>query len=98
MNTSGNDPSWDMIRLAFSSCANTAIFPLQDVLRLGPEGRMNTPGTSSGNWKWRYKENDLTGDLSDGLLYLNRVFKRNLSKQQQIVTTDIHTNIQINFK
>ena len=98
MNTSGSDPSWDMIRLAFSSCANTAIFPLQDVLRLGPEGRMNTPGTSSGNWKWRYKENDLTGDLSDGLLYLNRVFKRNLSKQQQIVTTDIHTNIQINFK
>jgi 4-alpha-glucanotransferase len=35
------------------SVANTAIVPVQDVLGLGSEARMNTPGTTRGNWRWR---------------------------------------------
>jgi 4-alpha-glucanotransferase len=42
-----------MIRLALMSVANTAIFPLQDLLGLGTEARMNVPGTASGNWEFR---------------------------------------------
>lgn len=46
--------AWDLIRLAFSSVADTAIAPLQDVIGLGSEGRMNTPGEAAGNWTWRF--------------------------------------------
>jgi 4-alpha-glucanotransferase len=47
--------AWEFIRLAFSSVADTAVAPLQDVIGLGSEGRMNTPGLPSGNWSWRMK-------------------------------------------
>ncbi len=49
----GHDVAWDLIRLAWSSVAQDAIAPLQDVLNLGAEARMNTPGTVEGNWSWR---------------------------------------------
>ncbi len=44
---------WDFIRLALESVAKTAVFPIQDILGLGSEARMNTPGTVNGNWVWR---------------------------------------------
>ncbi len=50
----GHDINWDFIRLAFSSVADMAIIPLQDVLGLGNEARMNQPGVPEGNWRWRY--------------------------------------------
>ena len=49
----GSDIAYDLIRAALGSIANTAIIPLQDVLDLGPEARMNTPGAAEGNWEWR---------------------------------------------
>jgi 4-alpha-glucanotransferase len=51
---SGDDVSFDFIRGVMGSCADTAIVPLQDVLCLGGEARMNTPGVASGNWQWRF--------------------------------------------
>ena len=47
------DPAGELTRLAWQSVADLAITPAQDVLRLGSEARMNTPGTSAGNWTWR---------------------------------------------
>ncbi len=47
--------NWVMIRAVLASVADTAIVPLQDVLGLGSEARMNLPGTVSGNWRWRYR-------------------------------------------
>jgi 4-alpha-glucanotransferase len=47
------DPVEALLRLAWASVADTAIAPLQDVLGLGPEHRMNVPGTPTGNWAWR---------------------------------------------
>jgi 4-alpha-glucanotransferase len=47
------DPAWSLIELAYSSVAALAIVPMQDVLRLGSEARMNTPGLETGNWTWR---------------------------------------------
>lgn len=47
------DPVTALLRLAWASVADTAIAPLQDVLGLGSEARMNTPGTPTGNWGWR---------------------------------------------
>jgi 4-alpha-glucanotransferase len=50
----GNRINWEFIRLGMLSVADQAIFPLQDFMNLGGEHRMNFPGTSSGNWLWRY--------------------------------------------
>jgi 4-alpha-glucanotransferase len=49
-----------LIELACSSAAALAIVPLQDVLNLGAEGRMNVPGRADGNWRWRCTEDMLT--------------------------------------
>ncbi len=51
--------AWEFVRLASASVADTAVVPLQDVLNLGTEARMNTPGLASGNWSWRFRWEDL---------------------------------------
>lgn len=51
--TKGDEINWDLARLVFESKADLAIIPVQDVLSLGSEGRMNTPGREEGNWIWR---------------------------------------------
>jgi 4-alpha-glucanotransferase len=56
------DPAWSLIERAWSSCAALAIAPLQDVLGLGSEARMNLPGTDTGNWQWRYDAGSLSGE------------------------------------
>ncbi len=51
--TDGREINWDFIRLAMMSVADTVIIPLQDILSLGSNARMNVPGTTAGNWIWR---------------------------------------------
>ena len=63
----GAEPSWEVLELAFSSPARLAMVPLQDVLGLGTEARMNTPGRGDGNWRWRYRRGALTDDLAGRL-------------------------------
>jgi 4-alpha-glucanotransferase len=70
------DPVWSLIELALSSIARVAIVPLQDVLQLGDEARMNTPGTSSGNWGWRYEPDALTDALAARLAGVTRASRR----------------------
>jgi 4-alpha-glucanotransferase len=72
----GREAHWEFIRLALSSVANTAIFPLQDVLGLGSEARMNVPGTALGNWTYRCRATDLTPRISERLLELNETYER----------------------
>jgi 4-alpha-glucanotransferase len=67
---------WDMIRLAFSSVADTTIIPLQDILGLGGEARMNVPGTAEGNWTWRYLDGDLNPSVVDPLSDFTALFAR----------------------
>jgi 4-alpha-glucanotransferase len=57
-----------MIRTVLHSRAALAVLPLQDVLHLGSEARMNTPGTDTGNWTWRFDWNDIPADLASSLL------------------------------
>lgn len=63
LGTDGSQIHWDMIALAFRSNANTAVVPLQDVMGLGTEARMNVPGTTSNNWRWRFTWDMLTPDM-----------------------------------
>ncbi|HEY8597228.1 MAG TPA: 4-alpha-glucanotransferase [Thermomicrobiales bacterium] len=68
--------AWLLIQLAFGSVAQTAIVPLQDLLNLGSEARMNTPGTSGGNWAWRYDPASLTPALQQRLRDLTELYSR----------------------
>ncbi len=58
------EPNWSLIGLALSSRARLAILPAQDVLGLGSEARMNTPGRAEGNWGWRLEPGQLTPALA----------------------------------
>ncbi|MDF5711522.1 MAG: 4-alpha-glucanotransferase [Nostoc sp. S4] len=64
---------WDLIRLALSSVANQAIIPLQDILGLGNEARMNFPSVAEGNWEWRYQAGAITEELSSRLKVLTQI-------------------------
>jgi 4-alpha-glucanotransferase len=68
--------AWDMIRLAMSSVANQAIVPLQDVCCLGTNARMNMPGTSEGNWRWRYRAEALRTEYRDRLRDMALIYGR----------------------
>ncbi|MCC6629167.1 MAG: 4-alpha-glucanotransferase [Chloroflexi bacterium] len=72
----GDDIAWDFIRLALASVADTVIVPLQDVLSLGSEARMNLPGDPSGNWSWRCDAQLLTGERAARLADLVAVYGR----------------------
>ena len=65
-----------MIRAALASVADLVIIPLQDVLGLGGEARMNTPGLGEDNWAWRYDQPHLPDDLADHLRQLTDLFGR----------------------
>jgi 4-alpha-glucanotransferase len=72
----GRDISWEMIGVAWASVADYALAPLQDVLSLGTEARMNHPGRPSGNWRWRFTEGMLTPALLDRLADLTEIYRR----------------------
>ncbi len=55
---------WRFIEIAYYSFANRVIIPLQDVLGLGSDARMNYPGTANGNWQWRFSKSSLTADTA----------------------------------
>ncbi|MFA5975210.1 MAG: 4-alpha-glucanotransferase [Elusimicrobiota bacterium] len=76
LHSDGREIHWDMIRAAFQSVANTAIVPLQDVLGLGSDARMNRPGIAKGNWEWRLRPAALTPPLARRLRALARTCGR----------------------
>jgi 4-alpha-glucanotransferase len=67
---------WAFIRLAQESVASLSVVPLQDVLGLGSEARLNTPSVSEGNFRWRYQPGSLTGALAEKLADLAAVTDR----------------------
>jgi 4-alpha-glucanotransferase len=64
LNFDGHEIHWAMMRAAFASVANTALVPLQDVLGLGSDTRMNLPGRQSGNWSFRFTWDQLSASLT----------------------------------
>ena len=76
LNTRGEEIHWDFIRCVLGSVANTAIVPLQDLLGLGTEARMNLPNSMSGNWSWRFHSGALTDTLAQRLKNLVQLYGR----------------------
>jgi 4-alpha-glucanotransferase len=73
-----SEPHWDLIRVAEASVADTAILPLQDLLGLGSEARMNTPGTQGGNWAWRFRRDDLTPEVMGRFRRMTELYDRGI--------------------
>jgi 4-alpha-glucanotransferase len=76
LHTEGREIHWDFIRAALSSVADIALIPLQDVLGLGTEARMNLPASTNGNWNWRYGAKALTDKLSARLKEMTELYGR----------------------
>lgn len=71
-----DDIVWDFIRLAMASVARYAVIPMQDVLNLDSDARMNRPSVASGNWTWRYRPEALNDWVSNRLLDLVNLYGR----------------------
>jgi len=76
LDSDGTDFAWDLIRSVWSSVAVYAVTPMQDVLGLGTEARMNYPSRLGGNWEWRMKEEDLSPALAERLREFNELYLR----------------------
>jgi len=81
--------NWGLIRLAQSSQAAFSIVPLQDVLGLGSEARLNTPSTHTGNYHWRYQAGALKPELASKLAALAEVTDRT-PDSQILADADLH--------
>jgi 4-alpha-glucanotransferase len=70
LNVSGESIGWDLIRACIASEAKLAIIPLQDLLSLGSDARLNTPGAATGNWQWRTTDAQLDMQQAESAAYL----------------------------
>ena len=75
-NISEEKVCWTLIELIYKTKANFVIVPLQDILCLDNEARMNFPGTVGGNWAWRYKREDITRGMEEKLAILAKKYHR----------------------
>ncbi len=72
----GHDIHWDLLRAACASVADTAIHPLQDVLGLGTQARMNFPGKCEGYWEWRFSWDQVRPEHAQRLAHLCQLYGR----------------------
>jgi len=76
LNYFGDDILSELIRVAYASVANIVIIPLQDVLKLGTEARMNFPSTTGGNWAWRFTWDQIDENLAKHYFGLTQLYER----------------------
>jgi 4-alpha-glucanotransferase len=74
--TDGRRMNWVLIRSLMMSVADTVLYPMQDVLGLGSEARMNTPATLRGNWRWRFRAEALNAELAERLHGMTELYER----------------------
>jgi len=76
LHTEGQEIHWDFVRAALASVSNTAVAPLQDLLGLGTDARMNLPNSTSGNWAWRFTVGELKESVGRRLRELTELYGR----------------------
>ena len=76
LNSNGTEINWDFIRALMQSVSNRVVIPLQDVLGLGSEARMNLPNSTTGNWLWRLKSGAVNELLSARLKEMSETYGR----------------------
>lgn len=89
LNYYGNNEVDELIRTAYASVANIVIIPMQDILNLGGEARMNFPGKLGGNWLWRFTWDQINDGLADKYLELTKIYERPpLKKNKDSIKTE----------
>ena len=78
-------PAWSLIRAASASVADICLFPVQDVIGLGSEGRMNVPSAAEGNWSWRFEQSMLTSEIAEKLFALADATDRTLEAERELL-------------
>ena len=76
LDSDGREIHWNFVRAVWSSVANTAIAPMQDLLGLGNDARMNLPASESGNWYWQCKTGDFSDEIAERLRELTEIYGR----------------------
>ncbi len=77
-------PVWSLIRAASTSVADICLFPLQDVLGIGTEGRMNVPSAATGNWSWRFDQSALMKEIAAKMFAVSDTADRTLEAEREI--------------
>lgn len=77
------DPIWTFMQIGMRSCAHTFILPMQDILGLGAEARMNTPGNPTGNWTWRFTPKILEERANKGFGHMTWLYQRRPDQQEK---------------
>ena len=72
----GDEVHWEFIRLAMASVGNQVIIPMQDILGLGGDNRMNRPSICQGNWEWRLRPGQITQSIAERLLEMTVTYGR----------------------
>ena len=83
LNSDGEEIHWDFVRAVWASVADTVIAPMQDLLGLGTEGRMNLPASESGNWQWQCKEGDLSREIVERLKEMTDIYGRSPNSKKK---------------
>lgn len=76
LNYGGDDIVFELIRTAYASVADTVVIPMQDILNLGSEARMNFPGKLGGNWTWRFTWDQVKPELAGTYQYMCHLYER----------------------
>ena len=71
----------DFIAMAMSSVADLCVIPMQDYLNLGSEARINIPSTLGGNWVWRMKKKQFSGEVADEIARVTKLYGRMPEKE-----------------
>jgi 4-alpha-glucanotransferase len=85
LNYYGEDIPFELIRAAYRSAADTVVIPMQDILNLGGESRMNFPGTLGGNWTWRFKWNQVSHETASTFKYMTTLYERPPAKKEEYI-------------
>jgi 4-alpha-glucanotransferase len=83
ISSDGHDIAWDLIRMAYSSVADTAVVPMQDLMKLDNKSRMNFPGKVGGFWQWRYTSEMLNGEIARRLRRITELYGRVHEKEAE---------------
>ena len=89
--------NWGMMRGAWASVGDLSIVPMQDIIGIGSEGRMNTPSTLGGNWEWRATSDQIDTKLAKRLYKYMEMYGR-LNKKEEKETKEVHNKEKKNKK
>ncbi len=84
LNPGADGPVWALIRAAATSVADLCLFPVQDIVGVGSEGRMNVPSAATGNWSWRFEQASLTKERAEKLRAVTDLTDRTAAAHEEI--------------